>query len=81
MGLSFGHLLILAVVILLFGTRRLPELGTAFGKSMRAFREALKGKEIPQADDHKAAHIAGEPIDVECTLVGESQDHDRKTKA
>jgi sec-independent protein translocase protein TatA len=41
MGLSLGHLLILALVILLFGTRRLPELGTALGKSVKAFREAL----------------------------------------
>lgn len=43
MGLSLGHLLILAVVLLLFGTKRLPALATALGKSMRAFREALDG--------------------------------------
>lgn len=43
MGLSLGHLLILAVVLLLFGTKRLPDLATALGKSARAFREALNG--------------------------------------
>ncbi|MBI3541659.1 MAG: twin-arginine translocase TatA/TatE family subunit [Deltaproteobacteria bacterium] len=38
-----GHLLILAVILVLFGTRRLPELGAALGKSARAFRDALNG--------------------------------------
>lgn len=60
MGLSLGHLLILAVVLLLFGTKRLPALATALGKSMRAFREALEGKsggrlesDSDQKDDSK----------------------------
>lgn len=45
MGLSLGHLLILSVILLLFGTRKLPELATALGKSARAFREALDAPE------------------------------------
>ena len=43
MGLSLGHLLILGVVILLFGTRRLPELASALGKTAKAFRDAVNG--------------------------------------
>jgi TatA/E family protein of Tat protein translocase len=42
MGLSFGHLIILGVIVLLFGSRRLPELASAFGKSVRAFKDSLK---------------------------------------
>ncbi|HTL11560.1 MAG TPA: twin-arginine translocase TatA/TatE family subunit [Bdellovibrionota bacterium] len=45
-GLSAGHILILAVVVLLFGGRKLPELGEGLGKGMRAFRAALEGKEV-----------------------------------
>lgn len=48
-GLSVGHLLILTIVILLFGSRRLPELGHALGKGMSAFKRGLEGK--PQHDD------------------------------
>jgi sec-independent protein translocase protein TatA len=44
-GLSLGHLLIVLVVVLLFGARRLPELGSALGKGMRAFRKGLEGDE------------------------------------
>ncbi len=43
-GMSFGHLLILLVVVLLlFGARRLPELGGALGKGLRAFKKGLDG--------------------------------------
>lgn len=44
-GLSLGHLIILAVVVLLFGSRRLPELGSALGKGMHAFKKGLSGEE------------------------------------
>lgn len=44
-GLSLGHLLILAVVVLLFGAKRLPELGSALGKGMRAFKTGLSGED------------------------------------
>jgi sec-independent protein translocase protein TatA len=44
-GLSLGHLIIVLVVVLLFGARRLPELGSALGKGLRAFKKGLEGIE------------------------------------
>ena len=44
-GISGEHLLILAVVLLFFGPRRLPELGHTLGKSIRNFKESLAGIE------------------------------------
>ena len=44
-GLSLGHLIVLAFIALLFGSRRLPELGSAFGKGIRAFKKGLSGEE------------------------------------
>lgn len=39
--LSAPHLIIiLAVALLVFGPKKLPELGAGLGKSLRAFREA-----------------------------------------
>lgn len=53
-GLSLGHLIIVAVVVLLFGSRRLPELGSALGKGMHAFKKGLSGEEeIPTSTGHK----------------------------
>jgi sec-independent protein translocase protein TatA len=41
-------LLIFLVVLLLFGARRLPEVGKAFGRGIREFRKAVKdvGREL-----------------------------------
>ncbi len=44
-GLSLGHLIILGIVVLLFGAKRLPELGSALGKGMNAFKKGLAGEE------------------------------------
>ena len=42
------HLIILAVVaFLLFGARRLPELGNGLGEGLRGFREGIKGVTDP----------------------------------
>ncbi len=49
-GLSAGHLLILTAVVLLFGHRRLPELGHALGKGAGAFKRGLEGKDTDSTD-------------------------------
>lgn len=44
-GLSLSHLLIILLILLLFGARRLPELGSALGRGLHAFKKGLEGKE------------------------------------
>jgi sec-independent protein translocase protein TatA len=42
------HLLVLGVVLLvLFGGRKLPELGKGLGEGLRGFREGIKGINDP----------------------------------
>ncbi|MBI4297712.1 MAG: twin-arginine translocase TatA/TatE family subunit [Chloroflexi bacterium] len=41
-------ILILVIVLLIFGAGRLPEIGSALGKSIRAFRSSASG-----ADEEK----------------------------
>ena len=50
-GLSLGHLLVLSVVVLLFGHRRLPELGHALGKGIGAFKRGLEGKNVDDDEE------------------------------
>lgn len=46
------HLLILAaVVLLIFGPKRLPELGRSLGKGIREFRSSVGGAQEPEAAD------------------------------
>jgi sec-independent protein translocase protein TatA len=55
-GLSGGHLLIIAVIVLLFGNRRLPELGSALGRGLHAFKKGLEGKSSDDESDKIAEH-------------------------
>ncbi len=38
-------LVLLAIVLVIFGAGKLPQIGTAFGKSIRNFKNASDGKE------------------------------------
>lgn len=54
-GLSWEHLLVVGIVLLIFGPRKLPELGSGLGKAIRNFKEGLSGKqpgsqELPKSD-------------------------------
>ncbi len=45
------HLLVIAVIaVLVFGPKKLPELGKGLGEGIRGFRDAMNGKE-PGKDD------------------------------
>jgi sec-independent protein translocase protein TatA len=47
MGLSFWHLIILLIIVLLFfGPNRLPGLGKSVGEAIRGFKKGLEGDEI-----------------------------------
>jgi sec-independent protein translocase protein TatA len=52
-----GLIVILIVALLVFGPKRLPEIGRSLGKGMREFKDSISGRddkaELPQssADD------------------------------
>jgi sec-independent protein translocase protein TatA len=42
------HLLIIAgIALLIFGPKKLPELGKGLGEGLRGFKSAMKGEEAP----------------------------------
>lgn len=47
-----GFLIILVIVLILFGPRRLPEVAEAFGKSIQKFKKAAR-----QVDDEIKSSI------------------------
>jgi sec-independent protein translocase protein TatA len=52
------HLLIIGVVLLLvFGAKRLPEMGRSLGSGMREFKDGITGKEL-QDGSHRATPAA-----------------------
>jgi len=47
-GLSIGHwIIVLIVVVVLFGPKRLPELGASLGEGIRNFRKGLSDPPKP----------------------------------
>ena len=45
-SLGFGEiLLILLIVVLIFGTSRIPELGKGLGEGIRNFKKSVRGDE------------------------------------
>ncbi|MEY3807533.1 MAG: hypothetical protein RI893_509 [Pseudomonadota bacterium] len=61
MGLSVTHLLVvLAIVIVVFGTKRLRNLGTDLGGAIKGFRSALKEGEEGKPSEDKGEAIEGE---------------------
>ena len=56
------HILFLLVLLLLvFGAKRLPEMGRSLGTGLRGFKESLSGAPAqPVALEHRAAAAHGE---------------------
>jgi len=51
--LSIWHILILvAVITLMFGTKRIPEMGASIGKGIQAFKKGLQ--DVTSTEDHIA---------------------------
>ena len=44
-GISGEHILVLGIILLFFGPRRLPELGNTLGKAIKNFKDAVSGVE------------------------------------
>jgi len=62
MGLSIPHLLVvLAIVILVFGTKRLKNVGADIGDAIKGFRNAVKeGEESANLSDKNGEILEGE---------------------
>ena len=58
-NIGMGELIVVfLIILLLFGVRRLPEIGGALGKAIKEFKKAAKGlqeevKESPQDEQKK----------------------------
>jgi sec-independent protein translocase protein TatA len=74
--------IVLVVVLLIFGPKRLPGLGRQLGTGMREFKESITGKDRDREDDDARAreddrrHVEaalGRPEGEEAPLAGEAE--------
>jgi sec-independent protein translocase protein TatA len=76
--IGFPELLILLVVVLLvFGPKRLPEMGRSLGKGMREFKDSITGNDTPEQTTPAPAQL---PPAVEAQPAA-VREHDTTTPA
>jgi sec-independent protein translocase protein TatA len=57
-------LLLLLVLLLVFGPKRLPQMGRSLGHGMREFKDSVTGKTPPPADDDDEVQVELTPTTV-----------------
>ena len=68
-------LILLVVVLLVFGPKRLPEMGRSMGRGMREFKQSITGKD----DEAKPAELTTAAIEEPVrtpTPVSSKREHD-----
>ena len=81
-------ILLLLIALLLFGAKRLPEIGRSLGSGMREFKDSVTGHESEEpkpAPPQQLAPVqsvettATPPAPVEATTTASSTEHERET--
>ena len=65
-NLGFGELMVMLVIVLvLFGAKRVPEISASFGKGIREFKKNLNDVESTILESHSSPPIASyrQPLD------------------
>ena len=79
MGIGFPELMIILVIIMIiFGAGKLPEIGSAFGRSIKNFKSSMKEAEAEELEtDTSGETVATEPAE-SSEGAGESQSAEAK---
>jgi sec-independent protein translocase protein TatA len=66
-------LILLVVVLLVFGPKRLPEMGRSLGKGLREFKDSISGK-----DDDDRDRRAELPVETQDTKADDGAPRERQ---
>ncbi len=72
-GISFEHLIIVGVILLIVGPRRLPELGNTLGKSIKNFKDSFAGIGMEESTESNVKRMAEKTILSDNSKVTEAQ--------
>lgn len=77
-GIGIWEMLILLLVLLLvFGPKRLPEMGRQLGKGMREFKDSVTGDNKHDDDEPYAAELPpAEPVEPTTTVTSQPRERD-----
>ena len=67
-GIGIWEILILLLVVLLvFGPKRLPEMGRSLGKGMREFKDSISGNDLDDEPRRAELPPAEQPVGTQTT--------------
>ena len=72
-----GLVVIVLVLLVVFGPKRLPELGRSLGRGMREFKDSVGGDHSHHDDDHAPEHEIGRSHTAEPDALPEAREHDK----
>ncbi len=72
-----GLVVILIVLLLVFGPKRLPEMGRSLGRGMREFKDSISGKDFDDEPAHR--RLASELPPADEDLPGRVESRERDT--
>ena len=64
--------LILVIILLVFGVGKLPQVGSAIGKGLRAFRRGQSGEEYEEGEEEPKRKVTKKAAKVEAKRRGVS---------
>ncbi len=73
--------LILIVVLLVFGAKRLPEMGKSLGEGLRGFKHAISGEQPDRLHGPFAPQLVDAPRELEPAAVMQIPHEDRTPSA
>jgi sec-independent protein translocase protein TatA len=57
-----GVIVILLVALIIFGPKRLPEMGRSLGRGMREFKDSISGKDLDDFERDELTRGESEPV-------------------
>jgi sec-independent protein translocase protein TatA len=74
-GLQPWHwIIVIAVFVLLFGAKKLPDAARSLGKSMRIFKSEIKEMQSESKQDTPPSDVAGRPAPAPTPIASERAD-------
>ena len=59
-----GLVVILIILLLVFGPKRLPEMGRSLGRGMREFKDSVSGKDVDDDEPRRTELTPGDDTQV-----------------